>query len=228
MSIDTLKRKDGTYRPAAYRDIAHAVDCGHTEHLRRDGITVACRPFKTKGTNYRGDECEVKAVTVDFYGPHTANPEDRDTDSRDFILSGYADQYLEAIRYIFERLNGSLDTFWQPGDNIEVWANQAEREGTVLAAIGDQIILEYDMPGTTSQWGYNRRTGQYRHPAQPSSALRIVTTIGHEMVGGYTAVSYNRVPKKWLAAIRAAEMTDWVGMGQRSTVRIPFPEEVTT
>jgi len=220
MSIDTLKRKDGTYRPADYRDIKRAVDCGHTEHLRRDGITVALRPF----TADRDSDKPRKAITVDVYGPHTADPEDRDCDSRDFVF-GVFGAHLETCRYIYERLNGSSDTLLQPNDAIDVFANQAEREGTVLATLGDQAIIEYEMPGTTSQYGYNRRTGQYAHPADPTSALRIVTTVGTEMVGDYQAVSYNRVPKKWLAAIRDADMTDWIGMGQRSTTRIPFPGE---
>lgn len=224
MSIDTLKRPDGSYRPADYRDIARAIDCGHTEHLQREGRTVAIRPYTDKGI-HNDDRKERKAVTVDCYDHRTKDPKHRDDFSVDYILTF---SRVDAISDIFKYLNGNLDTHWAAGDSISVWANQAEREGCVLATLGDEIILEYEMPGTTSQWGYNRRTGQYRHPAEPSSALRVVQTIGLEMVGGYTAVSYNRVPRKWLDAIRASGHTEWLGMGQRSTVRIPFPEEVTT
>jgi len=227
MSIDTLKRKDGSYRRAEYRDISRALDAGHTEHLQTEHGIVAIRPYKidevrvNKRTGlplFPGEEIG-RNVLIEFQKPdHRHGDEEQ---HRGPISNLYI---TDLIAWIFERLNGSPDTFWQANDSIEVWANQAEREGCVLATLGDEIILEYEMPGTTSQWGYNRRTGQYRHPAVPSSALRIQRTIGTEMVGAYTAVSYNRVPRKWLAAIRAAEMTDWIGMGQRSTVRIPFPE----
>lgn len=222
MSIDTLRKEGGGYRPASYRDIKRAIECGHTEHLQREGRTVAIRPYTDKGL-HSGDRKERKAITVDFYDSRTDAPEDRDKYSVDYVLTF---SLIGAISDIFKYLNGSLDTSWTAGDNIEVWANQAEREGCVLATIDDEIIVEYEMPGTTSQWGYNRRTGQYRHPAVPTSALRIVQTIGWEMVGGYTAVSYKRVPRKWLSAIRASGHTEWLGMGQRSIKRIPFPDAV--
>lgn len=224
MSIDTLRKPDGTYRPASYRDIAQAIDCGHTEHLQTERGAVAIRPYTDKGI-HDDDRKERKAITVDFYDRRTDDPEHRDDFSVDYILTF---SRVDAISDIFKLLNGSLDTQWTAGDSISVWANQAERDGCVLATLGDQIIIEYEMPGTTGQWGYNRRTGQYRHPAVPTSALRVVSTIGYEVIGAYTAVSYNRVPRRWLDAIRASGHTEWLGMGQRSTKRIPFPAEATT
>lgn len=230
MSIDTLKQKDGTYRRADYGTISRAIDAGHTEHLQTEHGIVAIRPYKIDEVrvNKRTGEPQFpgeavgKNVLIEFYRPgHKHGDEEQ-------VRGPISGLYItDLIAWVFERLNGSMDTFYEAGDNIDVWANQAEREGCVLATIGDEVLLEYEMPGTTSQYGYNRRTGRYAHPAQPTSSLRIITTIGLETVGGWKAVSYNRVPKRWLAAIRDAGMTDWIGMGQRSTVRIPFPEQVT-
>lgn len=228
MSIDTLRQKAGGYRPASYQDISRALDAGHTEHLQTERGTIAIRPYKIDEVrvNKRTGEPQFpgeavgKNVLIEFYRPGFQHGEEEQ--HRGPISGLYI---CDLIAWIFERLNGSLDTWYTPGDCIDVWANQAEREGYVLATIGSEIILEYEMPGTTSQWGYNRRTGQYRHPAEPSSALRIQDTIGLEQVGAYKAVSYNRVPRKWLDAIRAAGSTEWIGMGQRSRERIPFPTE---
>jgi len=115
-------------------------------------------------------------------------------------------------------LQARIDTYghdYDVNDSITVWSNQAEREGTVLALIGNEIIVEYEMPGTTSKWA--------GHPAAPTSALRIMRFENGKEVGAYKSVSYRNVPKKWLTAIKDAGMTDWIGMSQASTTRIPFP-----
>jgi len=208
MSIDTLRNPDGTFRRATYAIIRKMLEMGHTEHLQADGGIVAIRPYAVQVPD--------KRVTID------TTEGGQYTQSQSFSLR---DDMTAAIQYVFEYLNGSLDTWHKAGDGIGVWSNQAEREGRILATIGDQAILEYEMPGTTSQYGYNPRTGGYRFEARPTSALRIITTIGRKEIG-HKAVSYNAVPKRWIAAIRAAGMDDWIGMGQRSATRIPFPAEV--
>ena len=106
-----------------------------------------------------------------------------------------------------------------PNDSVEVYSNQAWREGCVLAVIGDKVLVEYEMPGTTSKWA--------NHPAQPTSALRVCTAVNGELAecGFGKSISYNNVPKFWLHAIRAAGMQDWIGMGQGSRTRIPFPSK---
>lgn len=92
---------------------------------------------------------------------------------------------------------------YRANDAITYWSNQAHREATVLAVIEDEIILEYEMPaGTSALVKCNVRYGDLR---------------------GRTNYSYNAVPRKWLMAILGADMTNWIGMGQRSIVRIPFP-----
>ena len=219
-NIDALKNDDGSFRHASYAIIKGAAKCGHTAHLETEHGVVAFRPFKvkTKGpkrflpANTVGDHLENR-WRLDFYGPYQDDIANRDSENAEF---GYGEG-IDLIRWAFEHLNGSMDTWYEPGDGIDVWANQAEREGYVLATIGDKVMLEYEMPGTTAKYAH--------HPAQPTSALRVITTIGLEEVGGYTAYSYNNVPKPWLRAIKAAGMTDWIGMGQRSIERIPFPTE---
>lgn len=220
MSIDTL-RIDGGFRRANYRIIKKMLLAGHTEHLQTEHGTVAIRPYVGERTTGK----YVDRKYVDVQVPDKCVTIDRDTrapgcttegESQDFSLRN---DMTAAIRYVFEYLNGNLDTWWGAGDSIEVWSNQAEREGCVLATIGDQAILEYEMPGTTTQWQCRGRT-----MGRVTSALRIITTIGNETIT-FKACSYNAVPKRWLAAIRAEGMDDWIGMGQRSHDRIPFPAE---
>lgn len=208
-NIDALSNGDGTYKPATFKWIMGSRDCGHTAHLETELGVVAFRPYK--------DPDGKKRWRLDFYGPYQDDIANRDSENADFS-NNYEDK-LDLIRWAYEHLNGSLDTSYQPHDTLDVWSNQAEREGYVLATIGDEVLLEYEMPGTTSKWAH--------HPAQPTSALRIIRTIGLQPVGDYKSVSYKTVPKRWLRAIKAAGTTEWVGMGQRSFERIPFPEEAT-
>jgi hypothetical protein len=86
---------------------------------------------------------------------------------------------------------------YEAGDQIEVTRNQGKREATVLAVIGDDVLIEYTMPkGTT--------------------ALNFTT---HDAVendqGNYKAVSYRNVPVTWLKAI-VEEGLEWVGYDQRN------------
>ena len=164
-NIDALKNDDGSFRRASYAMIKGAAKCGHTAHLETEHGVVAFRPF----TDRKTDE---KRWRLDFYGPYQDDIANRDSENAEF---GYGEG-LDLIRWAYEHLNGSMDTSYEPNDGIDVWANQAEREGYVLATIGDKVMLEYEMPGTTSKWR--------GHPAQPTSALRVVTTIGLEQVEG--------------------------------------------
>jgi hypothetical protein len=206
-NIDALLKEDGTFKPASYWWIAGARDCGHTAHLETEHGVVAFRPYK--------DREDKPRWRLDFYGPYQEHIANRDSENADFGDS-YMDR-IDLIRWAYKHLNGSLDTLYQPNDGIEVYANQAEREGYVLATIGDEVLLEYEMPGTTAKWA--------NHPAVPWSALRVIKTIGKQPVGDYKSVSYNNVPKKWLKAIEAAGTTDWIGMGQKGSTRIPFPSQ---
>ena len=73
---------------------------------------------------------------------------------------------------------------WKPLDRLEVHVNQGVRQAYVLAVLGDEALIEYEMPkGTTALWVIRRY-----HP-QPA-CLRVI--------------SYRTCPKKWLDAIEAA------------------------
>ena len=206
MSIDTLKITGG-YRPARFHHAEKALDIGHTEHLQTEHGIIAVRPFK--------DSDDHRSWCIDFYPKGEREPGNERQYRNDFVNK------LAAIRFILSSLNGAHPgPEFEPHDSLEVWANQAEREGYVLAVIGDEVLLEYEMPGTTSKWA--------NHPAQPTSALRVIQCIQDRPVGSYKTMSYRTVPVRWLNAIREAGTTDWIGMGQRSTTRIPFPTEAST
>lgn len=85
----------------------------------------------------------------------------------------------------------------EPGDTVFVPANQATRDGTVLAVIGDEALIEYTMPAGTS-------------------SLRIVPAACPKTTK-YKSVSYLKLPLKWLKAIAEAETgPDMVIMPQKS------------
>lgn len=206
MSIDTLKTSDG-YRQARFRDATKALDAGHTEHLQTEHGIIAVRPFK--------DSDDSRSWCIDFYPKGERQPGNERQYRNDFV------NRLAAIRFILTSLNDAHPApEFEPHDNLEVWANQAEREAYVLAVIGDEVLIEYEMPGTTSKWAH--------HPAQPTSALRVIQCIQDRPVGNYKTMSYKAVPVRWLQAIREAGTTDWIGMGQRGRTRIPFPQEAKT
>ena len=215
MSIDTLKIGDG-YRRANWSIIRKMLLAGHTEHLQTEHGLVAIRPYVGERESWKVVDMKRVDVTVPDKCVTVERRTKHGDDSHSFSLrNGMTD----AIRFIFVALNGAMDTGHEAGDSSDVWANQAEREGCILATIGDEAILEYEMPGTTTQWQSRGRT-----MGRVTSALRIITTIGDETIT-FRACSYNAVPQKWLAAIRASGMDDWLGMGQRSLERIPFPAE---
>jgi len=199
MSIDTLRKSDGSYSAASYRTIKSTVHAGHTEHLQTERGVAVFHPYTPTNTGRPGIMIDWRPTMADG----TSLCTDKECEVFDLKAQG-----TDSIRWAYERLNGSLDTDLVPNTPYSVFANQAVREGCVLAVIGDEALIEYEMPG--------------RH-GPVTSALRIQRFIGDQPVGDYRSVSYHNVPKKWLAAIRAAGMTDWLGMGQRTTTRIPFP-----
>jgi hypothetical protein len=193
---------------ARYRHADTALSCGHTEHLQTEHGIIAIRPLSVKDGTGRS----TLTWLIDFYDRSTDKPEDRDNNSQRFVNK------LAAIRHILTSLNGEMPMpSLGPNDTVDVWANQAEREGCVLAVIGCEVLIEYEMPGTTATWG------GVTH--KQTSALRVVQMIQDKVVGNYKTMSYNTVPKRWLQAIREAGTTEWLGMGQRCTSRIPFPAE---
>lgn len=82
---------------------------------------------------------------------------------------------------------------WKPFDRLEVHVNQGVREAYVLAAIGDEALIEYEMPrGTTALWVISRH--------RPEPYCRRV-------------ISYRTCPKKWREAMASAG-TVWEGRPQ--------------
>jgi len=79
-----------------------------------------------------------------------------------------------------------------PGESLEIFANQGQREATVIAAIGDERLIEYEMP-------------------KGSTALRIINV--NDPDGHYKTVSYRAVPRVWLEATVAAGI-GWQGRQQ--------------
>jgi hypothetical protein len=82
---------------------------------------------------------------------------------------------------------------WEAGDMVRVYANQGYRPGTILAVLGDEALVEYEMPqGTTTLWVIDA------HRAVPCKIRNL---------------SYKRCPKKWKAALKESEM-EWEGNPQ--------------
>ncbi len=87
------------------------------------------------------------------------------------------------------------------GNDITVWANQADREAVILAVIGEQALIEYVMPKLTT-------------------ALRLVP-VDDVNTYDYKTYAYNKIPVKWMKAIREQGTEDMMrivpqtGMGTR-------------
>ena len=190
MSIDTLKLDHLLRQHTAFDSVAHLLDArGNyrpTIELSDYGrLQLAAEYDKLQAE--RGDP--RRAYT---YRNEAMRQDQMQKDER------------EAYRMQSANLMGATQTQYGPNDPLDVWVNQAEREATVLAVIGNEILVEYEMPNGTS-------------------ALLQMTVDGRDLIRRRN-VSYNSVPLRWLNAIRRADMTNWIGMGQRSAKRIPFPD----
>ena len=96
------------------------------------------------------------------------------------------------------------------GDTPYIWVNQGWRLSTVLATIGDEALLEYEMPNG-------------------STALRIVPRSVEHPINlrpqEYRNVSYRKLSRKWLKVMVDCQM-DWIGMPQQTSEIMPFPAEM--
>lgn len=96
------------------------------------------------------------------------------------------DYFVEEFAEIFK---------WKPLDRLTVDANQGEREAYVLAVIGDEALIEYEMPkGSTAMW---------------------VVNAWNPEPGCIRNIAYRSCPKKWHDAMEEAG-TQWEGRGQGS------------
>lgn len=98
------------------------------------------------------------------------------------------------VKYPDYRIDEFAQEFkWEPRDQLVVDVNQGKREAYVLAVIGDEALIEYEMPGgTTALW---------------------VIHAGRPHPRRIRNVSYKSCTKKWLKAIEEAG-TIWEGQGQ--------------
>ena len=201
-NIDALRNKDGSYRFARYRFITGALTAGHTTHLRTERGTVAMRPYEIK-------EVRINQRTGEPYFPGEKVGRNWLVEfcptggSHDDAVKLYTHNRNDAARFVFKHLNGFLNSY-TAGDSVDIWSNQNWREGTVLAVIDDQALIEYDMPSG-------------------STSLRINRVIGHHFVGAYRTPSYRTLPKKWIAAMHEQGTSWWMGLGQREREPVPFP-----
>lgn len=96
----------------------------------------------------------------------------------------YPDYYLEEFAVPFR---------WKPNDHLRVDVNQGARDAYVLAVIGNEALIEYEMPaGTTALW-----------------VIKADRAEPHKIRN----VSYKSCPRKWLDAIEEAGL-QWEGNGQ--------------
>ena len=79
------------------------------------------------------------------------------------------------------------------GENLTIEVNQGAREASVLAVIGDEALIEYDMP-------------------RGSTALRVVSAHDPDLV--IRRYSYAAVPLRWLRAMLDVG-SDWTGRPQQ-------------
>jgi len=217
-NVDALiiDRKAGTYRQAGARFIEGALECGHTAHIQTDLGIVAFRPYNidmVRINNRTGEDQfpgEVKGQNwlLEFYPTGHKHGDE---------ITMRSTNKMDLIRFAYGLLNGEQKATVESGDSRPVYANQAQREGWILAVIGEQVLIEYEMPGTTAQYAH--------HPATPWSALRIVNMIGTMEYGDYKSVTHAKLPKRWVTAMHDQGIDDWIGAGQREITPVPFPNK---
>ena len=209
-NIDALRRSDGTYRDASPRIISGALRCGHTAHLQTGLGTIAIRPFVLKPEDLEGERGEKRKQLwpmdragqnwlVEYY------PAEHDA-LRPAEYRG--NNFDAAVEFIYRHLNGR-DHAFEAGKLITWYANQASRDATVLAVLGDDVLIEYEMPGTTS--------------GRETSALVLCHAYAASNLTQLRTYSHRKLPRYWVDAMIDQGTTDWIGMGQRELEPVPFP-----
>ena len=187
MNIDKLKSASGTYRKATVGDIKQMLSAGHVTHIQTERGTIAIRPGI--------DKDQRRGWMVDRAVEGIANREQTKWFSRD--------EQVRLVRDVILFLNGTLHSF-EAGDDCVVEANQGIRDAYVLAVIGDELLVEYEMPAGTS-------------------SLVLFSAVGN-MLTRINTVPHKTLPQRWVNAIHNQGYAHlWIGMGQRSRVSIPLP-----
>jgi hypothetical protein len=195
-NIDRLRRCNTDQFELCSRRIAKgALETDHVTHLQRFCRTVAMRKTVTNVARY-GQTDEVR-YTLDFSNRTCEQ----------------FDNLNRAIDRVVDYLNQGEHNY-EAGDCLSDWCNQASRTATVLAVLGEEILIEVEMPGTTAVYG--------RHgPRATSFIVQYNVRLGERR--DRKSISYNACPKRWLAEMRKNGM-DWIGMGQRMIEPLPFPK----
>ena len=207
-NIDALRRPDGTYADASAKLIRGALKCGHTAHLQTSRGVVAFRPFTLHHEHLEGERGELRKKLwpsdrpglnwlVEFYP----------NGQREGMLEYRGNREADALAFAYEHLNGRRHRF-RTGQYVTWFANQARRDADVLAVVGDEVLIEYAMPGTTN--------------GRETSALVLCLGCADRLhhVRNYT---HRKLPKRWVQAMHDQGTTDWIGEGQRESQPVPFP-----
>ena len=207
-SIDTLRRSDGTYDFATAACIKGALRCGHTAHLQTERGIVAIRPYTLTASNFEGDRGALrrKHWPMDGVGQNWLVEFYRDG-TRDGVTEYRGQDERAALQFAFEALNG-VGHAYRAGTLFHWYANQAHRDAVVLAVLGDEVLIEYLMPGTTN--------------GRETSAL----VLCHGYATGLTQIRtypHRALPQRWVRAMHAQGTNDWDGLGQRESEPVPFP-----
>ena len=196
MNIDTLRKADGTYHRADFRHVRRMFlnEQGAT-HLQVDSNVIAVRPGEQLVDGER-----VRGWTVDRC------PNGIRGSSKFFN----ANEMSRAIRACLVFLNGQAHSF-TAGDSTSWTANQGERDASVLAVIGDEVLIEYEMPGTTN--------------GRSTSALVLCRGLGRTLTS-IRNYPHAKLPQKWVDAIHEQGWASlWIGLGQRSSEPVPLAEK---
>lgn len=198
MNIDTLKRPDGTYRRATVSDIKRMLSSEHVCHIQSERGTIAIRP---------GQRLLVPKPNRQLLAPTTERgwEVDRVSSSHDRAQSKWfrRGEQQRLIRAVLVFLNGSLHHF-EAGHDVTVYANQADRDAYVLAVKGQQVLIEYEMPGGTS-------------------ALVLMSATGDQLTRIKT-FPHRALPQHWINAIHEQGYAHlWIGRGQRTDGEIALP-----
>ena len=187
MNIDTL-RVGSKYRNATVNDIKRMLGAGHVTHIQTERGTIAIRPFSRDIDGDAGWTVDRAVAGITDHGQ-----------SKQFKRG----QQQRIIRAAILFLNGTLHSF-EAGDDVIVEANQGERDASVLAVRGEQVLVEYEMPAGTT-------------------ALVLFAACGN-MLTRIKTIPHKSLSQDWVDAIHdQGWSTLWVGRGQRSPQRIKLP-----
>lgn len=86
----------------------------------------------------------------------------------------------------------------RPGSSVTLAVHNGIRIGTLLARVGNQVLVEYLMPGGTT--GLVKSTDSYWEQRENGPHLNAWRRVG---------VGYQKVAKKWLSAMQDCQIT-WI------------------